>query len=79
MQAYVSPTIWNQFGGIINPGGLYSITNMHVSAAFGLLRPVRSSRCIHFIPSTMVHVEPHFELIIDMHKFELTPLSEPMG
>lgn len=58
-QAFVSSVFWNQFGGIINPGGLYIIRNMHVSAATRLLRLVRSANCIYFISSTTVHQDHH--------------------
>lgn len=76
MHAYVSPAIWNQIGAVINTGGVYYITNFRVSAAIGVFRPVRCDNCIHFIPSTMVHLDPHDDFIIPMHKFELIPLSD---
>lgn len=76
MQAQASPAVWNQIASIINTGVLYLIRNFHVSATNGSFRPVCSQNCICFIPSTIFGVDPFDDLIIPMHKSELTPLAE---
>lgn len=76
MLATVSPTVWGQFAGIFNQGSLYRITNVHVSQARGVLRPVRSSNCIAFLPTTVVEMEPVDDFVIPRNHFELIQLAE---
>lgn len=76
MQDFVSPRICNQLGAIINPGSLYVITNIHVSPATEILRPVPFPNCIHFIHSKTVLLDPEDDFAIPMHKFECTPLGD---
>lgn len=76
MHAIVSPEIWNQMDELIIPGTVYIISNMNVSPATGLFRPVHATDCIHFTPSTTVVVYPNNDLSIPMHKFVFTPLNE---
>lgn len=76
MQAYIAPELWNQISHHMNAGTMYIITNMNVSPATGLYRPVHSRDCIHFTPSTTVVLYPNDDLLIPMHKFVFTPLND---
>lgn len=60
----------------MNPYGSYIIRNLRVFAASGLLSPVQNTKSIHFISSTIVHLDPYFKFHIPMHKFEFVPLGE---
>ncbi|XP_074346938.1 uncharacterized protein LOC141685751 [Apium graveolens] len=75
MVAVMSPAIWNQFAGLLNPGTLYRIRNIGIMHATGLYRTVRNTNCIRFLPITIVEVVPVDTLMIPRHKFELTSLS----
>ena len=75
MVAVVHESIWNMFAAFINPGTLYRIRNIGIMPASGLYRPVRSAKCIWFLPITMVDVEHVDTLMIPRHKFDLIPLS----
>lgn len=75
MHAIVYESIWNQYAGLINPGTLYRIRNIAIMPACDQYRPVRSAKCIRFLPITIVEMEPLDTLMIPRHKFDLIPLS----
>lgn len=76
MHAMVNPDLWINYNNAILEGGLYQITNVRVRQAFGCYRPVSTSKCITFVPSTIITPYIPDNHLIPDHKFEFKPLGE---